>query len=111
MATPQEKQTKKSPQSNTELVDSLRKVVRKIEPHLGFVYTVILLVGITLTVYLVTQSLRITTPSTVTTTTNENSFSISFDDATIKKIQTLNDYENQSFDVSIPDGRVNPFAE
>lgn len=95
-----------------ELLDSLRVSVKKIEPHLGFIYTVILLAGVTLTVYFVSQSLQMpATALTSDSTTSANSFSIRFDDATIKKIQTLNDYENQSFNVAIPDGRINPFAE
>lgn len=112
MADSSEKKKGLSSLSTKELLDSLRASVKKIEPHLGFIYTVILLLGVTLTVYLVSQSLQ--TPATTLSsdaTADTNSFSIRFDDTTVKKIQALNDYENQSFDVSIPDGRINPFAE
>ena len=107
-----DKQTKSLSLDTKELVNSLRQTAKKVEPHLGFIYTVTLLIGITLAVYLVSQSLQTTSLSVSSAlSTEQNSFSIHFDDATIKKIQDLNDYENESYNVSIPDGRINPFAE
>lgn len=113
MAAKSEEKVKKSAsESLKESLDALKAFGRKAEPRIGFVYIILLLSAIGLSIFLVGQTLR-DTSSGVAPQTTDDDFLIKFDDATIEKVRILNSTTNGSSNTApeLPDGRINPFAE
>ena len=108
----EDKAKKPASESFNEIFNSLKSVGRKIEPHLGFAYAIALLAAIGICILFVGQTLRSTTTSTPTSSI-DNDFLMKFDDATIEKVRALNSNSSNSQYVppTIPEGRINPFAE
>ena len=91
------KLTKKTVQQlYADTVVSLRKVGQQVLPRLGYIYILLLVC-----------SLAYVVPGADITTTN---FTMSFDTATIAKVKALNG-NTTNMNVSLPSGRINPFAE
>ena len=109
MAGPEKKTKKSASESFAEIGTSLKKTWLKIEPRIGFFYTVALLLGITYSVFLVSQSLS-GASSAVELEQKASNYSTKFDTKTIEKVRELNDNAS-SVDVSLPGGRINPFME
>lgn len=93
------------------LVAWLRSTVQKIAPHFGFIYLIVMLIGITAVVYIVSLTMQSTDIGEGTATNEKLSeYTIVFDRATIAKVQTLSN-QNGSLNVALPSGRINPFSE
>lgn len=90
-------------------IDLLKGVWAKIEPHIGFGYAVVLLVGIMCVIYLVGQTLQSDSPGL--SSSSESPYSTKFDDTTVGKVRALNSDLSTSTTVVLPGGRINPFAE
>jgi len=84
---------------------------QRVQPHLGFMYATVLLLGITYVVYIVTQSLNSNIAPSAATPHATNDFSIRFDDATINKVRALSGNGSANTNVTLPEGRINPFSE
>lgn len=98
-------------QSIADITASLRSLMIKVSPHLGFTYLVFMLIGITTVVYVVSQTMQSTDVGQGTVTNQKmNEYVIPFDQTTISKLRTLNS-DNTSPVVSVPSGRINPFSE
>ena len=103
--------TESTPKGKLSLpsIDLIKNAWAKVEPHIGFGYAVILLVGIMCVIYLVGQTLQSVSPGV--SSSNESPYSTKFDDATVGKVRALNSDLSPSTTVVLPDGRINPFAE
>lgn len=97
-----------------DLQKSLLDSWKKLEPKLSFVYAVILLLGLTFVVYLVSQTLNGNSSTSTVQNSSEvqiDDYSVSFDQPTISKIQELDDNSSSNTSITLPAGRINPFAE
>lgn len=109
MANDDKKTKKPASASINDLLSSLKATWHKIEPHVGFLYTVILLLGITYAVYTVSQTLQ-TKNLSEGAPSGTGDFSTRFDETTIQKIRSLSENDTPS-DIQLPSGRINPFSE
>lgn len=98
-------------QSLNDVIASVRAFTTKVAPHLGFLYLSFVLGSITVVVYIVSQTLQ-SSDIDQTTTTNAavSQYDISFDKATISKVQALSN-NNAVPSAALPTGRINPFSE
>ena len=112
------KLTKKTVQQlYADTVVSLRKVGQQVLPRLGYIYILLLVCSLAYVVSTVNQTFdsadalsssdTAPLPGADITTTN---FTMSFDTATIAKVKALNG-NTTNMNVSLPSGRINPFAE
>jgi hypothetical protein len=104
--------SKKSALTVQDVQQSLKSAWRKIEPHIGFFYAVFLLLGLTFTVFIVSQTLN-SAPTNLQSNSDAeiDDYSLVFDQSTITKVQELDDNASSNASVSLPAGRINPFAE
>lgn len=97
---------KKTAQASlSDIGKSLSKLTRDLARYTGFIYVVILLVGITTAVYVVSQSLGAQLSPESTDISGNQDFSLTFDQATVKRINS------PSAESATTTGRVNPFSE
>ena len=98
-------------QSIKGLTDYFQALMVKISPRLGFAYLVLMLIGVTSVVYMVSQTMQSVDAGQGTVTNQKLSeYVIPFDQVTISKLKQLNS-DNVSPNVSLPSGRINPFSE
>lgn len=109
MATDDKKPKKSVSASMGDLASSLKSTWHKLEPHVGFLYTVILLLAITYAVFTVSQTLQ-NKDVAEGTTTGSGDFSTRFDETTIQKVRSLSENDTPS-NIQLPPGRINPFSE
>lgn len=98
-------------QSFASTVAMVQPVVQKIIPHLGFAFLICMLLGVTAVVFLVGQTMQLTSTGEDTATSQALSeYAIPSDQATISKLQALSN-DNTSPNITLPGGRINPFSE
>lgn len=98
-------------QSLSDFTNSLNSLAQKINPKLGFIYFCLLLIGITFVVYLASKTMQSTdTGGSAATSQKVAEYSIPFDKKTITKIKSIST-KNESPNISLPTGRINPFSE
>lgn len=98
-------------QSLSELLVSMRELGAKLMPHIGFIHLVVVLAGITIVVYTVSQTMQSTDVGAGAATSEKiNEYTIPFDQATITKIKSLS-ANTGAPSVELPHGRINPFSE
>lgn len=104
------KKASKTKLNLTSIKEKFTAFTRHISPHIGFVVYVLLLLGITFTVFSVGQTLGLTGYGNSSPETGiDMSYSAAFDQPTIQKIRNLSDTTGTN--VTLPGGRINPFAE
>lgn len=98
-------------QSIADMTASLRSLMAKVSPHLGFIYLALILIGITSVVYIVSQTMQSTDVGQGTVTNQKmNEYVIPFDQTTVSKLKSLGS-DNGSPNATLPHGRINPFSE
>lgn len=107
------KQSADSKVNSRDLQSQFRELTKKLAPHFGSVFYIVLLLGVTTTVFMVGQRLGLSGYSSgeVVETPTDTSYSTSFDAVTIKKLRDLSESSNKQANMSFPGGRINPFAE
>lgn len=104
--TPAQKKTFQ--QSLSEAGELFRKLAKSFSAYAGFTYLVMLLVGITMVVFLVTQGLQQNTTSADLSQKQSASYSLIFDQTTIQRIKAL---ASKTQTPSPNPNRPNPFTE
>ena len=98
-------------QSFADLTVSARAVLLKLSPRFGYIYFVLMLLGITSVVYIVSQTMQSTSIGEgVSTSQKLSEYTITLDQSTISQVKALSN-NNSSPSVTLPTGRINPFAE
>lgn len=113
-------QTKPKRTISQQLADmkgSLRKIGQQISPRLGYFYILLLVCAVAYVVSTVNQTFDQSgtissdaTSSQNAQNTDSTNFTFSFDAATVAKVKALSSGAS-NMTVSLPSGRINPFAE
>lgn len=95
---------KTAQESFADIGKQLTNIAKRLSVYAGFSYLVFLLLAITASAFLVTQGLAFK-PTGNSSQLQNNDFSLSFDQATIKRVTA------PTTAPTTPAGRTNPFAE
>lgn len=92
------------------ITEGLKKAGDSFRRHMSIIYVVVVLVGLVYSIYSVNLILGMPSDEEYRLQKEAESFSTRFDEATIKKINSLKARQDAG-SVELPSGRINPFAE
>ena len=107
MATASEKPAKTS-LNLADIQAQLKALLEKLRPHIGFAYTILLVLGLAAVGYFVLQTLH-SSDAINTSESRDKSYSLNFDYTTMSKVHALNNTDTVT--ITLPSGRINPFSE